>query len=66
MLYEDFKTWKIRNGYSVFTDDEHDKELFKKFFEERSFNLSALTIVADLGWQIYYLQCCVEGLLEEA
>jgi len=66
MLYDEFKTWKLREGYSMFTDDEHDRELFKRFYAHEIHGESMAAIVDDLAWQIYNLQCCMEGLLEDA
>ena len=65
MLYDDFKTWKVRNGYSLCTDDEHDRELFKKFYASAIHGMSVGAIVDDLAWQIYNLECCMEGVLED-
>jgi hypothetical protein len=66
MLFKDFKEWKVRNDYSLFTDEEHDRELFDKFLHHHLYTSSLAQVVTDLAWQVYYLQCCMEGLLEDA
>lgn len=63
MILEEFTKWKNTNSM----DNHEDEELcFKEFASTYCRDLNGVeNIIKDLLYQIFNLQCCVEGLIED-
>ncbi len=61
LLLEKFTKWKEKNGPTL-NDEEDD---FSIFFQEDAVGKSFMEHICDVSYQIYLLQVCVEGLLED-
>ena len=59
MLMTDFEEWiKEENLYT-------EREVFEEFFNHWADGMTMKDIFQELAWQIYNLQSCVEGLIED-
>lgn len=74
MLIEDFDNWrKERQGVSAnsrvhipcFTNSASWKEDFFLFIRARYAEQVSVELVTELAWQVYMLQACVEGFIED-
>jgi hypothetical protein len=61
MLIEDFKEWMDEDMVT-------EREAFSEFFHEiclKDADEDLPTIVEELAWQVYQMQLCVEGIIED-
>ena len=66
MLFEEFSKWRFEVKNPYFACDGNDEDAFYQFFNERSEKFDSLAdIITDLAYQIYELQTCMEGMLED-
>ena len=63
MLMEYFEAWKKNHFNMVASLPE--REQFEAFFEDYDKSDLYYTMTEELGWQIYQLQVCMEGLLAD-
>lgn len=63
MLYEDFNSWK--ENYCG--ECKSDEDLFKIFYSKKisSESLNLQDIISNMAYQIFQLQECIEGILED-
>lgn len=68
MLMDEYEEWKLEqaNVLNIFRRDTErkDYENFLRFYEEHKEN-NAGNPLDDLAYEIYNLQICVEGLIED-
>jgi hypothetical protein len=62
MLMEELNSWKIKNNMF---GCEVDEDCFSIFYQEQSCGKTFFEMLYLLAYQIYQLQECVEGLLED-
>jgi hypothetical protein len=62
MFMQEFEKWRL--NHSVF-EDEIDQDVFEEFFQDYFCGQSIMEVLAELAFQIYEAQICIEGLLEE-
>lgn len=62
MLMEEFQKWK--ESKECVYDDDRDK--FDIFYQHKYACKPFVEIMADLAYQIYHIQVCIEGLVEDA
>jgi hypothetical protein len=71
MLIEEFDKWRKERGCSVFltppnfTGADHWKDDFYLFVKMRYADAITVDNFAELAWQVYMLQACVEGFLDD-
>ena len=62
MLMEKLNAWKmVNNQFGC----EVDENLFSMFFQENEFGKTFFENICDLAYEVYQLQICMEGLLED-
>lgn len=62
MFLEQVEKWKCKTG--IF-GCEMDEDYFDVFYQENSIGKNFMSLLAELGYQIYELQICIEGLIED-
>jgi hypothetical protein len=69
MLMQEFEEWREENEiqYEILSKDPSQKEynLFSIFYQNRSFGENFSEMCMNLAFDIYNLQVCVEGLIED-
>lgn len=65
MLMDSFNKWRLdkNNGSALGAEESEDN--FSIFYQQDRFTKTPYEIQCDLAYQIYQLQVCVEGLIEE-
>lgn len=46
-------------------EKKEPEDNFHTFYQQESLGKSFTEMMADLGWQIYQLQVCIDGLIED-
>ena len=64
MLIDEFQTWR-ESGLSKYIPYTDEEDLFIIFCNQRNTGKDVQQVFFDILWQIYQLQICVEGILEE-
>lgn len=62
MLMIEFDTWRSQQRPD---HQESDEDSFETFYEHNYFRKSTVEILKKLAYEIYELQVCMEGVLEE-
>jgi hypothetical protein len=62
MLMQELDEWKIENDL---VGCEIDETLFNSFMKDTHLENSLRDVISCLAYQIYELQVCVEGMLED-
>jgi|HubBroStandDraft_3_1064219.scaffolds.fasta_scaffold10928_6 hypothetical protein len=65
MFIEQYRNWckeDARKRYEA-GDEQYDK--FSCFYQENSVGKTFMEMLCEQAWQIWQLQVCVEGLLED-
>lgn len=64
MLMEDIEKWRKKQAPPMFKSDI-DEDIFSVFFQEHSVGKGFMQMISELAYEIYELQVCVDGLLED-
>lgn len=68
MIMEDYRKWKTRDANDTdsacMVDDSDFEQFFLAVWTDRSAVMQE--VVTDLAKQIYHLQMCIEGLIEDS
>ncbi len=64
MLMEDFKDWKSHRSRLDFSIME-DEDVFKMFCGVKFKERDLVDIIKCLAYEVYELQVCMEGILED-
>lgn len=65
MLMDEFKDWRYRSDNHSSLGSEESPENFSIFYQHYSCGKNFMEMLYDLAYQIYELQTCMEGLIEE-
>ena len=65
MLMEEFEKWRVDTENKSIFQDQNDATNFSIFFYELTSFMTFKEILEELAWQIYELQVCMEGVLED-
>jgi hypothetical protein len=65
MLMDEFKTWRYRSDNHSALGSEESPDNFSIFYQEYTVGKNFMEMLNDLAYQIYELQTCMEGILEE-
>ena len=65
MLMERFNEWRYQQDNVNVFRNEKIFDNFSIFYQEDCIGKGFMEILCDLAYQIYELQTCVEGLLED-
>jgi hypothetical protein len=64
MFLHQVQKWTSGNR-SCCRNEDVDEDMFGVFYAEQAVGKSFIELMADLAFQTYELQLCVEGLLED-
>ena len=64
MLMEAVEKWRKKQAPPMFKSDI-DEGIFSIFFQEHCVGKSFMVMLTELAYEIYELQVCVDGLLED-
>lgn len=63
MLMQNYHNWReVGRAKNLPYDDE---DLFHFFFNHASHEKSAAKVISDLAYEVYQMQVCLEGMLED-
>lgn len=66
MLIEEFEKWKKSPfGFEYAGQYPDEQDLFGIFYQGHTCGQSIAEVINKLAWQIYNLQVCIEGLIED-
>lgn len=65
MIMDQFHKWKIDNDYEEALSEKEDEDLFTKFTQEKICTAPSWQVMIKILFEIYSLQCCMEGVLED-
>lgn len=63
MILEDYQMWKQKHNYLFYNDD--DVNNFYIFFQTVSKEKELREILLELAYEIYELQLCMDGILDD-
>ena len=63
MLMEDFNAWIYKKNHPFLSDNIKDN--FEIFYQENQFGKTFFDMLAELAYQIYEMQECIEGIIED-
>lgn len=64
MLIEAVEKWRKKQTPPMFKSDI-DEDIFSIFFQEHCVGKSFMIMLTELAYEVYELQVCVDGLLED-
>ena len=65
MLMKDFHKWRMDPKNCSPHHDGCSKECFEEFYCSSTEHKSLLIVMQELAYQIYELQVCIDGLIED-
>ncbi len=64
MFIESFDRWRWDPDNKSILGTEESQDNFDIYYMHYTYGMNYMTMFADLAYQIYELQVCVEGLIE--
>ena len=63
MMQTQFTRWRLKNKRCSLCNDTEDN--FSIFFHEQFVDKDLMEIMSDMAYQIYQMQVCIDGLIED-